>query len=66
MQNNDKGFRDRQRKLINEKTHTLLEYRAKHLDEKIKERFRREPYSVGGKSLFGIKGYKGKEDKDES
>lgn len=66
MQYSDKGFRERQKKLARERTKMLLEYRAKNLDEKVKERFRRPPYSVGGKSMFGIKGYEGKEDKDES
>lgn len=45
MQNSDKGYRERQRKLINEKTLAVLEYRARNLDEKAKERFRRPAYS---------------------
>lgn len=63
MQYSDKGFRERQKKLIRQRTQMVIDYRAKHLDEKTRERFRRPDYSACGKSLFGVKGYEnGKEE----
>ena len=49
MQSSDKGFRERQKKLIRQRTRMITDYRAKHLDEKTKERFRRPVYSVPGR-----------------
>ena len=46
MQNSDKGYRERQKKLIRQRTKMITDYRAKHLDEKTKERFRRPAYGV--------------------
>ena len=46
MQYSDKGFRERQRKLIRQRTQMITDYRARHLDEKTKEKFRRPAYSV--------------------
>lgn len=46
MTRNDKHFRQRIANQIREDTMVGLEYRGKHLDEKVKERFRRPAYSV--------------------
>lgn len=67
MLNTDKGFRERQKKLIRQRTQMITDYRAKHLDEKTKERFRRPAYSVPDKKgIFGVKGHEGKEEENEN
>lgn len=65
MQYSDKGFRERQKKLIRQRTQMVIDYRAKHLDEKTRERFRRPAYSACGKSLFGVKGHPSQVEKKE-
>ena len=49
MLKSDRGYRERQRKFIQQRTQMITDYRARHLDEKTKERFRRPAYGVGGK-----------------